>query len=147
MSEYEVTNERRSTENLHVLLLDDEAPVRDALGRLLRALGHRCSVASTGEEVLELLRQDTNAAPEFDLALFDIKIIDGMGGVETMRAMERLGISFPIVSMSGYALTEIFASEDDRRGFVEHLQKPFGVKELKQVIQLVSSRPPSEFGK
>ena len=119
----------------HILLLDDEHSVRQALTRLLRSLGHKCTAVSTGEDVLASLKEPPGAMTTYDLIILDIKIIGGMGGIETMRKIQQMGYSIPVISMSGYALDEIFYTDTEKHGFASHLQKPFTAKTLSHEIE------------
>jgi len=76
--------------SLHVLLLDDEKAVLDALSRLLRAQGHQCSTALTGEILIDTLEHGRQNSIRYDLAILDINIVGGMGGIETMHQVAGL---------------------------------------------------------
>jgi CheY-like chemotaxis protein len=119
----------------HILLLDDEEAVRKALTRLLKSLGHQCTTAAVGEEVLSLLESSQYNDTYYDLAILDIKIFGGMGGIETLREMRESGCTIPVVSMSGYATEEIYPNEEDSKGFSGHLQKPFNARQLLSEIE------------
>ena len=124
----------------HILLLDDELAVREALSRVLKWNGLECTTAYTGEELLELLESASLTNTHYDLAILDIKIFGGMDGVETMRKMKDLGSAIPIISMSGYHINDIFSGEIDRIGFAGHLTKPFGKAELLSEIERLCPR-------
>ena len=114
----------------HILLLDDELAVREALARVLKWNGHQCTTAYNGEELLELVRSASLTNTHYDLAILDIKIFGGMDGIETMQKMKELGSAIPVISMSGYHIDDIFSSKEDRIGFAGHLGKPFDKTEL-----------------
>ena len=125
----------------HILVLDDEPAIRTALARLLKSLKYRCTVVADGEYILELIDNAHRSNLTYDLAILDIKIPDGMGGIETMRRIQQLGIGLPMISMSGYSTTEIFVKDEDRSGFSGHLQKPFNAKQLSaELTRLCPSR-------
>ncbi len=124
-----------------ILVLDDELAVRKALARLLKSLGHECTTAATGEELLDLINSPDSTNPRFDLMIMDIKISGGMGGIETMQKVMELGITIPMVSMSGYSTEELFESEKDSVGFSGHLPKPFNKIELVDAIDRLCPAP------
>lgn len=127
------------THTRHILLLDDELAVRVALARVLKWNGHQCTTAHTGEEVVEIIKLANQTNTHYDLAILDIKIFGGMGGVETMRKMKELGSVIPVISMSGYREEDIFTSEADRTGFAGHLHKPFDKSDLLGEIERLCS--------
>lgn len=127
-----------STKSRHILLLDDEKAVRDALTRLLKACGHYCSTAPTGEILLDLLEHSRQTDMHYDLAILDIKIVGGMGGIETMQRILQIDCSISVISMSGYPV-ETLLDEADSNGFVGHLEKPFSGKQLSAEIERVCS--------
>ena len=59
----------------HILLLDDELAVREALARVLKWNGHQCTTAHTGEELLELVNAASLTNTHYDLAILDIKYL------------------------------------------------------------------------
>ena len=125
----------------HILLLDDELAVREAVSRVLKWNGIKCTTAYTGEELLELVKSASLTNTHYDLAILDIKIFGGMDGVETMQKMKDLGSAIPIISMSGYHIDDIFSGEKERFGFAGHLAKQFGKEELLSEIERLC--PPS----
>ncbi len=66
-----------------LLVVDDEAPNRDLLGRRLEHHGFRVILASSGAEALEAL-----AAQSFDLALLDVMMPE-MSGLDVLAAVRR----------------------------------------------------------
>lgn len=121
-----------------ILLLDDEKAVRDALTRLLKARGHLCSTAPTGEILLEILEHSRHLGICFDLAILDIKIVGGMGGIETMQRITAMDSSIPVISMSGYPVETLF-DDNESTGFAGHLEKPFSAQRLSAEIERICS--------
>ena len=127
-----------SSMSLNILLLDDEEAVLVALSRLLKARGHQCSTAQTGEILLDILKQGQQTSSRFDLAILDIKIVGGMGGVETMQQIKLIDSRIPILSMSGNPVDTLFEG-DEASGFAAHLEKPFSADHLSAEIERVCS--------
>jgi len=124
------------TSSRQILLLDDEKAVLDALSRLLRARGHQCSTAPTGEILLDILQQAVQTGVRYDLAILDIKIVGGMGGIETMKKIKQIDSRIPILSMSGYPVDTLFKGNECNE-FEGHLQKPFSAQHLSTEIDRV----------
>jgi two-component system nitrogen regulation response regulator NtrX len=70
----------------HILIVDDEAGIRESLRGILEDEGYKISVSPSGEDCLELLRKSS-----FDLILLDVWLtgIDGLDALEKIRAMEK----------------------------------------------------------
>ena len=62
---------------LRVLLVEDDASIREALNKLVNTLGHRAHVTQNVREALDLVIFENEA---FDLLLSDISLPDGDGG-------------------------------------------------------------------
>ena len=137
------TKSADATKSRHILLLDDEKAVRDALSRLLKARGHHCVTAKTGEVLLEILEHSHQSGVSHDLIILDIKIVGGMGGIETMQRLTQMHCNIPVISMSGYPVETLF-DEGERAGFVGHLEKPFSAQLLSaEIDRACSSSPPT----
>lgn len=69
----------------HILIVDDEAPIRATLGALLRRAGYELTTAASGEEAIALLERQS-----FDLLLADLKMpgLDGMAVVRAAKARD-----------------------------------------------------------
>lgn len=82
----------------HLLLVDDDDDLVDALGDLLRARGHDVRSASTGEEGLEVMR----AAPLPDVLVLDVDmpVLGGVGMAHRMLLHDAGEEKIPILLMS-----------------------------------------------
>jgi hypothetical protein len=112
---------------VHVLLVEDHADTRDALGKLLRHWGHLVTEAGTVTAATRLLR-----TLQFDVLLSDIGLPDG-DGLEVLAEARR-----SCSARLNVALTAHGNAEDRARGigagFHHYLTKPFDAARLKTVI-------------
>lgn len=109
-----------------VLVVDDEASIRQALRATLGTMGFDVAEAGTGEQALALLRA-ANAA-HYDAVLLDMNM-PGMGGMNTCREIRRLSPHLPILMLT------IRDSPDDKvealdSGADDYVTKPFHMREL-----------------
>ena len=111
-----------------ILIIDDEAILRDVLAKLLEDEGYSCQATRTGEEGLEKLRDG-----DFDLVLLDL-VMPGMGGERTLEQIRRLDPVLPVVILTAYASIES-AVQAIRAGAFDFLAKPFKNEELLVVVQ------------
>lgn len=112
-----------------ILVVDDEPHVRDATRAMCEHLGYTVVTANDGEEALEALGKFEN---DCTLALIDI-VMPRMNGIVTLREIRRLGISIPVVLMTGFS-GNTAVDQDDLDDDVEILRKPFGVVALETAI-------------
>lgn len=110
----------------NILVVDDEASIRQALRVTLGAQGFDVSEASTGEQALSLIR--AGDAHRFDAVLLDVNM-PGMGGMMTCREIRRLSPRLPILMLT------IRDNQDDKvealdSGADDYVTKPFHMREL-----------------
>jgi CheY-like chemotaxis protein len=119
-----------------ILVVEDEAPVRMAVARMLSRLGYGVIEAGDGAEALWLIE---NGADPIQVLVTDV-VMPGMDGPELARRAVGLRPGLPVLFMSGYTDDEIV-----RRGLLEagqpFLQKPFTPEALsEQVAELLKGR-------
>jgi CheY-like chemotaxis protein len=108
-----------------VLVVDDEAFVRNVLVRTLRSLGAQAWAAAGGPEALAICAQH---APLIDLALIDLNLPGGMNGEDVAAALHRLNSGLPCCLMSGDRSAPL------PPGFCCALAKPFSPGELAALL-------------
>jgi two-component system nitrogen regulation response regulator NtrX len=101
-----------------ILVIDDEAAIRDSLKMTLEYNGYEFAAAATGQEGLALAERD---AP--DLVLLDIKM-PGMDGIDVLTRLHSINESLPVIMISGHGSTST-AVEAIKKGAVDFLDKPF----------------------
>ena len=113
-----------------VLLVEDNASVRDLCQRVLVAQGYTVLPAAGGAEALALLER---ISPRIDLVLTDV-IMPGMNGRELYLAVRQRNLGVQVVYMSGYTgdvITRQRVLEDD----ATLLQKPFTTLKLLETVR------------
>src|SRR3954468_2930685 len=101
-----------------ILVIDDEAPIRDSLKMTLEYEGYEFIGAATGQEGLTLAERE---AP--DLVLLDVKM-PGMAGLEVLDRLRAMNDSLPVVVVSGHG-TISTAVEATKKGAFDFIEKPF----------------------
>ena len=101
----------------HILVTDDERPIRNTLKEILEYEGYKVTTAESGNVALELI-----SANSIDLMLLDIKM-SGIDGIETLRQVRSSGHEFPVVMVSGNGTIDL-AVEATRMGAYDFLEKP-----------------------
>jgi PAS domain S-box-containing protein len=105
---------------IRILLVDDEADMRDFIGFTLRQAGADITLAASATEALESLRQ---TQPDVLLSDIGMPELDGYALLQRIRALRPEAESLPVIALTAYA------SEDNRQqaqaaGFQQHLAKP-----------------------
>ncbi len=114
--------------SLRLLLVDDDARVRDSLERLLITAGFRVTVAVHGAAALEIL----HAQPAFDLVLSDIAM-PVMDGIKLLRYLAQARPELPVILMTGRESGSEFQQDLGEQPTI--LNKPLDMQVLYATIQ------------
>src|SRR5207344_803769 len=101
-----------------ILVVDDEAAIRDSLRMTLEYEGYEVVGAATGQEGLALAERE---AP--DLGLLDVKM-PGMDGIDVLDRLRAMNEALPVVVVSGHG-TISTAVEATKKGAFDFIEKPF----------------------
>ncbi|MCA9934251.1 MAG: response regulator [Ardenticatenaceae bacterium] len=136
--EYAVEDETAVTPNpvtAHILVVDDEQPVRETIADMLETAGFSVTLAANGRQGLDLYRENQEAV---DLVLLDLSM-PGLSGEETFRELLKINPQVSVILSSGYSETEAtrrFAGS----GLTGFLQKPYStdvlIEKVRQYLQL-----------
>ena len=119
----------------HILLIDDEAPLRTVVAQALTDAGHAVTQATDGRQGLICLRR----APA-DLVITDL-VMPEQDGIETIMALRQLFPALPVIAMSGALPNAPLYLEIARNlGVRRTLAKPFHVEKLLAVVDEVLER-------
>src|SRR5687768_16431679 len=111
-----------------ILVIDDEAAIRDSLRMILEYEDYQFLGAAGGQEGIALVQRDRP-----DLVLLDIKM-PGMDGIEVLRKLHAIDEALPIVMISGHGTTAT-AVEAIRSGAVDFLDKPLSSERVIVTLQ------------
>lgn len=115
-----------------VLLVDDEAILRDSVSEWLRGDNYHVECAENGEDALKLAQ-----TTRFDTAVVDLK----MPGIDGFQVLDRLRSSSPdtkVIIITAYGTIDT-AVDAMKRGAVEFLSKPFTPDVLEKAIDKSAS--------
>jgi PAS domain S-box-containing protein len=137
-SEGEIRNERSLKDlaraangSATILVVEDDADVRNMVTKLLSHLGYSTLMAANGAEALAVLRRE-NAV---DLLFTDIVMPANMSGVELARRARNLRPSLKVLLSSGHAGDEI--KSHLLRGRFSFISKPYGTAALAAKLEEV----------
>ncbi|MGH9410457.1 MAG: response regulator [Vicinamibacterales bacterium] len=103
-----------------VLVVDDEATIRDLLSKTLALAEYDVDLAPDGRTALDRLR-----VIPYDLLITDLKM-PGVDGLSVIREARRLKADMPVIIITGFS-TEASAIEAVNLGVSGYLTKPFRV--------------------
>jgi excisionase family DNA binding protein len=106
-----------------VLVVDDEASIRDLLAKTLALAEYEVDVAPDGRSALDRMRMYP-----YDLLIADLKM-PGMDGLSVIREAKRYKTDLPVIVITGFS-TESSAIEAINLGVSGYLTKPFRVPEV-----------------
>ena len=118
-----------------ILVVEDDAAVRQVATSLLTELGYRVIEADNGANALAVLAQ----AEDVDLLFSDIIMPGGMNGVELARRAKANDPTLRVLHTSGYA-AETVTGEDGVASTAELLRKPYQKQELARKIRQTLDR-------
>ena len=123
-----------------ILVMDDEAVLRDTVRDALQQVGYTVAVAADGQTAVDLYTEARAAGQRFDVVLLDLTVRGGMGGLETMNTLLALDPKVKAIVMSGYA-QETVLHDFARHGFTAALAKPFELDKLIATLVRVRDVP------
>jgi excisionase family DNA binding protein len=109
----------------HVLVVDDEASIRELLSKTLALAEYDVETAPDGASALDRMRA---SADSYDLLIADLKM-PGMDGLTLIREVRRIKLELPIIIITGFS-SESSAIEAVNLGVAGYLTKPFRVPQV-----------------
>ncbi len=116
-----------------ILVMDDEAILRDTIGAMLQHHGFEPVMAADGAEALRLFDAALAQGAPFVAVILDLTVPGGMGGVETVAELRRRDRGIPVFVASGYAVDPVLARPQEY-GFTASIAKPFSRKGLIEIL-------------
>ncbi|HTD21922.1 MAG TPA: sigma-54 dependent transcriptional regulator [Terriglobales bacterium] len=111
-----------------LLIIDDDPNTLASLARAFRLAGHEAAVCDSATRALEVLRTE-----EFDLIFSDV-VMPGKDGLAFLEEFKALGMSTPVVMMSGQAHIAM-AVRATRLGAIDFLEKPISSDKLLLTVE------------
>jgi two-component system response regulator AtoC len=110
--------------SVNILVVDDDAETRDLLREVLGDEGYRVVVSSSGEEALEVGKQEC-----FDIIISDIKLGPNLTGLDVLKAYKSIQPESEVILITAFGNMET-AIEALKGGAFDYLSKPFKIEEL-----------------
>jgi DNA-binding response OmpR family regulator len=120
--------------SLKILVVDDEASLRETLTRSFTREGHTVQALASGAEAIERAGEES-----FDVILLDVALGAGPNGYEVCRALRERRNVVPIIMLTALD-TEADAVQGLEAGADDYVTKPFGLAELRSRVRAVLRR-------
>jgi two-component system cell cycle sensor histidine kinase/response regulator CckA len=117
-----------------ILVMDDEAAIRELTSQLLGTLGYEVTAVPDGLEAVRLYERALRRGESFQAVILDATVRGGMGGLATIERLRSLDPQVNAIICSGYS-DEAALSEFLAYGFRGALPKPFTRSELADALQ------------
>jgi excisionase family DNA binding protein len=109
---------------MRILVVDDEASIRDLLSKTLALAEYDVDTAPDGATALDRVRENST----YNLLIADLKM-PGMDGLSLIRQVKQLKADLPVIIITGFS-TESSAIDAVNLGVTGYLTKPFRVPQV-----------------
>jgi DNA-binding NtrC family response regulator len=117
-----------SKNSARILVVDDEINIREALAALLNDDGYEVRTASSAEEALKTLREET-----FDVVISDLRMT-GLSGLDVLRWLRDTSPETEMIILTAYGTVE-GAVEAMKLGAYDYVSKPVDRRRLSLLIE------------
>ena len=122
-----------------ILLVDDEAMILDIAQEMLQSKGYATLRAQSGEQALEIFRNERGS---IDLVILDLGM-PGIGGEKCLEELRKISPQAKVIVASGYSGHKIAKRPGDY-GAAGFVHKPFPLGEILHIIRSVLDGPPPQ---
>lgn len=120
---------------MKILVVDDEAVMRNLLKRLLERKGFAVTVVESGKEALGRVQSEL-----FDLVFLDV-VMPKPDGLEVLKRLKKLRPEARVVMMTGYSVEEKVSAAVSAGAF-DCLYKPFNFMDIEKIITRLEKEKP-----
>ena len=115
-------------DNACVLVIDDDASIRDSLSNLIRSMGLKVQTFASAQEFLTSQRPDAPSCLVLDVQL------PGLSGLDLQQELAKVGVQIPIIFITGHGDIPMTVRAM-KAGAIEFLTKPFHDEDLLNAVE------------
>ena len=123
-------------EEARILVLDDEELLRAMVHDMIEAVGYSCDLAERGEDAVKMYSRALEAGMPYCAVILDLTLPEGMGGVETAKAILEIDRNARLIVSSGFSGKRVVEHYEDY-GFCASIPKPYSILELKETLDSI----------
>ena len=116
----------------HILVVEDQFEVREAISMLLSGQGHRITVSSSPEDALECVTRE-----QYELILLDMNYrrdtTSGTEGLRLLTSMRSRGVDAPVIAMTAWGSVDV-SVQAMHSGACDFVQKPWDNAQLLRLV-------------
>jgi PAS domain S-box-containing protein len=116
-----------------ILVMDDEAIVREFVDEFLTYSGYEIGLAKDGEEAIKLFKDAKDSPNPFEIVILDLTVPQNLGAKETLQKLLEIDPNIKAIVSSGYSDDEVILNYKNY-GFIAALIKPFKIDEIQLVL-------------
>lgn len=124
-----------------LLIMDDEADIREVLENMLAEMGFDVTAVSDGHQAVMQYTQALMEGRPYRAVILDLTIPGGMGGKETARAILDRHPPACIIVSSGYSHDPVMGKSEGS-GISAFIAKPYNIFDLSRTLERVWGQPP-----
>jgi DNA-binding NtrC family response regulator len=110
-----------------ILVIDDEAVVREGVRRILEGDRYSVECCASGHAALDLMQEK-----HFNMVITDLKM-PGMSGLEVLKAIKILQPEIPVIIITGFSTVDT-AVDAMKNGAIDYIAKPFSPDQLREKV-------------
>lgn len=122
-----------------VLVMDDDAKIREILCRVLGRLGYVADSASDGSQAIKKFIEAKESGGPFDAVILELTVPGGMGGKDAIKELLKIDPQVKAIVSSGYSDVPIMANFKNY-GFSAVIAKPYRVAALSEILRGVITK-------
>ncbi len=119
-----------------ILVMDDEAAVREVATAMLKSLGYEVEVARDGAEAIQLYAKAKESGRAFNAVIMDLTVPGGMGGEQAIKKLLEVDPNIKAFVSSGYS-NDLVMADYKQYGFLGVIAKPYKIADLGEAIDKV----------
>jgi CheY-like chemotaxis protein len=127
--ETEVELDLLKGEREKVLIVDDEEAQREVAQKLLQALNYEADVVASGEEAIELVKQE-----KYDIIVLDMLMGEGLNGRQTYEAILQIHPKQKAIIASGFSHNEEVQKAQEL-GAGSYIRKPYTLRQIASAMK------------
>lgn len=113
-----------------VLVMDDDSVILEIASTLLEYLDYEAVTCTRGEDAVELYRLSLEQGTPFSVAILDLKVEHGLGGIDAAKAILALDPGAKLIVSSAYNHHPPIC----KRLFIKSLPKPYTLDDMGSVL-------------
>ena len=114
----ETSKQEKPQDTHNLLIVDDEAVIREGMRRILSTDGYHVETSASGRPAIEKIQEQ-----DFDVVITDLKM-PGMDGIEVLKTIKILQPEVPVIIITGYSTVDT-AVDAMKNGAFDYIAKPF----------------------